>query len=85
MTRCSVIYRLSEKLGIPQVYIELADKGVLVLAKIDNQPAPESILTVGTTTDELATAFRIAKSFYLNYATLRVLLQMQSYRRAKVY
>lgn len=63
---CSAIFRLSEKLGIPEIYIELAEKGVLVPAKIEKQPELESILTVGTTTDELVAAYRIARSFYLN-------------------
>lgn len=66
LNACSAIFRLSEKLGIPEIYIELAEKGVLVPAKIDKQPDLESILTVGTTTDELVAAYRIAKSFYLN-------------------
>ncbi|MBD1576924.1 hypothetical protein HC723_10835 [Vibrio sp. S11_S32] len=63
---CSAIFSLSEKLGIPEIYIELAEKGVLVPAKIEKQPELESILTVGTTTDELVAAYRIARSFYLN-------------------
>lgn len=66
LNACSAIYRLSEKLGIPEIYIGLAEKGVLVPAKLEKQPELESILTVGTTTDELVAAFRIAKSFYLN-------------------
>ena len=66
LNACSAIYRLSEKLGIPEIYIELAEKGALVPAKLERQPELESILTVGTTTDELVAAYRIAKSFYLN-------------------
>ena len=66
LNACSAIFRLSEKLGIPEIYIELAEKGVLVPVKIANQPSLESILTVGTTTDELVAAYRIARSFYLN-------------------
>lgn len=66
LNTCSTIFRLSEKLGIPEIYIELAEKGVLVPVTIDKQPELESILTVGTTTDELVAAYRIARSFYLN-------------------
>lgn len=66
LNACSAIFRLSEKLGIQEIYIDLADKGVLVPAKIDKQPELESILTVGTTTDEFVAAYRIARSFYLN-------------------
>jgi hypothetical protein len=66
LNACSAIFRLSEKLGIPEIYSELADKGVLIPAKLEKQPELESILTVGTTTDELIAAFRIARSFYLN-------------------
>jgi len=66
LNACSTIFRLSEKLGIPEIYIGLAEKGVLVPVKIESQPNLESVLTVGTTTDELIAAFRIAKSFYLN-------------------
>ncbi|OOE91270.1 MULTISPECIES: hypothetical protein [unclassified Salinivibrio] len=81
---CSTIFRLSEKLGIPEIYIELAEKGVLVPAKIEKQPELESLLTVGTTTDELVAAYRIARSFYLNlcdFACLTPSIDTPEYRK----
>ncbi len=63
---CSTLFRLSEKLGIQEIYIDLANKGVLVPVKLQKQPETESLLTIGTTTDELVAAYRIAKSYYIN-------------------
>lgn len=61
---CSTIYHLSEKLGLPEVYKDLAEKSVLVPVKLDN--GKRELLTVGTTTDEIVFAYRYAKDYYEN-------------------
>jgi len=66
LNACSALIRLSEKIGIQEIYIDLANKGVLVPVKLQKQPETESLLTIGTTTNELVAAYRIAKSYYIN-------------------
>jgi hypothetical protein len=62
---CSTIYRLSEKLGLPEIYVDLAERSILVPTKLDGQEEME-LLTVGKTTDEAVAAYRYAKSYYHN-------------------
>ncbi|NNG43991.1 hypothetical protein HJP15_13845 [Pseudoalteromonas sp. NEC-BIFX-2020_002] len=62
----SAIFRIAECLGVPEVYNDLAEKGVLVPVKIKEQPDLKSVLTAGTTTTEIVAAFRVLKSFYKN-------------------
>lgn len=61
---CSTIYRLSEKLGLPEIYEILADKSILVPVVL--KEGRKEMLTVGTTTDEIVYAYRYAKGYYEN-------------------
>lgn len=61
---CSTIYRLSYKLGLPEIYETLAVKSVLV--SVDLEGENKELLTVGTTTDEIVAAYRYAKGYYEN-------------------
>ncbi|BCS94545.1 hypothetical protein DSLASN_01770 [Desulfoluna limicola] len=62
---CSTIYRLSQKLGLPEIYIALAQNSVLVPTKLDGKEEME-LLTVGKTTDEAVAAYRYAKGYFHN-------------------
>lgn len=62
---CSTIYRLSEKLGLPEIYVELAQNSLLVPTKLDGREQME-LLTVGKTTDEAVAAYRYAKGYFHN-------------------
>jgi len=62
---CSTIYRLSEKLGLPEIYVELAERSILVPTKLNGKEEME-LLTVGKTTDEAVAAYRYAKNYYHN-------------------
>ncbi len=62
---CSTIYRLSQKLGLPEIYVELSEKSILVPAKLDGKEGVK-LLTVGKTTDEAVAAYRYAKSYFHN-------------------
>lgn len=64
-TFCSTIYRLSEKLGLPEIYVELAQNSLLVPTKLDGREKME-LLTVGKTTDEAVAAYRYAKGYFHN-------------------
>ena len=61
---CSTIYRLSQKLGLPEIYETLADKSILVPVVLNNEK--KELLTVGTTTYEIVSAYRYAKGYYEN-------------------
>ncbi|MDP5137931.1 hypothetical protein ORJ04_18425 [Rheinheimera baltica] len=62
---CSTIYRLSQKLGLPEIYVELAENSVLVPTKLDGKEEIK-LLTVGKTTDEAVAAYRYAKGYFHN-------------------
>ncbi|WP_163576434.1 hypothetical protein [Halomonas faecis] len=62
---CSTIYRLSQKLGLPEIYVELAQNSVLVPTKL-NRGEEMELLTVGKTTDEAVAAYRYAKGYFDN-------------------
>ena len=62
---CSTIYRLSEKLGLPEIYVDLAERSILVPTKFEDKEEIE-LLTVGTTTDDAVAAYRYAKGYYHN-------------------
>ena len=62
---CSAIYRLSQKLGLPEIYVELSEKSTLIPTKLDGQEDVE-LLTVGKTTDEAVAAYRYAKGYFHN-------------------
>jgi hypothetical protein len=62
---CSTIYRLSQMLGLPEIYVELAQNSVLVPTKFDGKENME-LLTVGKTTDEAVAAYRYAKDYFRN-------------------
>jgi len=57
---CSNIYRLSYKLGLPEIYVELAENSTLVRVE------GGELLTVGRTTDEAVAAYRYAKNYFQN-------------------
>lgn len=61
---CSAIYNLAFKLGLTEIYIELAEKSVLVPITLED--GPKELLTVGTSTAELLAAYRYAHSFFDN-------------------
>lgn len=61
---CSAIYNLAFKLGLTEIYIELAEKSILVPVTLED--GPKELLTVGTTTTELIAAYRYAHSFFDN-------------------
>lgn len=63
---CSTIYRLSQKLGLPEIYVELSEKSVLVPTKLDGKEEEVELLTVGKTTDEAVAAYRYAKGYFRN-------------------
>ncbi len=62
---CSTIYRLSEKLGLPEIYVELAQNSLLVPTVLKDKGKVE-FLTVGKTTDEAVAAYRYAKGYFVN-------------------
>lgn len=62
---CSCIYRLSEMLGLPEIYDTLAEKSTLVPITTGSGDKLE-ILTVGSRTLEAVSAYRYAKGFYDN-------------------
>lgn len=62
---CSTIYRLSEKLGLPEIYRELAEKSLLVPVVLDGKEEMK-LLTVGKTTAEAVAAYRYAKDYFHN-------------------
>ncbi|MDR5857976.1 hypothetical protein FZZ93_02290 [Halomonas eurihalina] len=62
---CSTIYRLSQKLGLPEIYVELAQKSVLVPTNLDGEEEVE-LLTVGKTTDQAVAAYRYANGYFRN-------------------
>jgi hypothetical protein len=62
---CSTIYRLSQKLGLPEIYVELAENSVLVPGNLNGREQME-LLTVGKTTDEAVAAYRYAKGYFHN-------------------
>lgn len=62
---CSTIYRLSQKLGLPEIYIDLAQNSVLVPTKLKGKEKME-LLTVGKTTNEAVAAYRYAKGYFAN-------------------
>lgn len=59
------IYRLSQKLGLPEIYEELSEKSTLVPTRLGDKEAIE-LLTVGKTTDEAVAAYRYAKGYFHN-------------------
>ena len=61
---CSAIYRLSMKLGLPEIFVTIREKSVLVPITINNEK--KELLTVGTTTDEVVAAYRYAKNYFQN-------------------
>ncbi len=61
---CSAIYHLSQKLGLREIYITLADKSTL--APVTLEDGSKDLLTVGTTTTDLIAAYRYAHSFFVN-------------------
>lgn len=62
---CLTIYRLSMKLGLPEIYIYLAQNSILVPVQ-ENDREQMEILTVGKTTDEAVAAYRYAKGYFDN-------------------
>lgn len=67
---CSTIYRLSEKLGLPEIYETLSEKSILVPVILKEEK--KELLTVGTTTDEIVSAYRYAKGYYENLCDFAV-------------
>lgn len=63
---CSTIYRLSKKLGLPEIYVGLAEKSTLVPTRLKGRSEEMELLTVGKTTDEAVAAYRYAKGYYHN-------------------
>lgn len=61
---CSTIYRLSQKLGLPEIYEELSEKSTLVPTKLEDKEV--ELLTVGKTTDEAVAAYRYIKGYFQN-------------------
>jgi hypothetical protein len=62
---CSVMYRVSTSLDLPEIYEGVAKKSVFVpVKKIDG--GPSSLITVGTTTDDAIASFRYAYNFFKN-------------------
>lgn len=61
---CSTLYRLSQKLGLPEIYVELSEKSTLVPVTLDGKEV--KLLTVGRTTDEAVAAYRYAISYFYN-------------------
>ncbi|VEA72821.1 Uncharacterised protein [Serratia rubidaea] len=62
---CSRMYRVSAKLGLPEIYEEMAGKSVLVPVKKIGD-GPSSLITVGTTTNDAIASFRYAYNFFKN-------------------
>lgn len=62
---CSTMYRLSGKLGLPEIYVDLAQRSKLVPITLTSKEKME-VLTVGTTTDEAVAAYRYAKGYFHN-------------------
>lgn len=62
---CSTIYRLSEKLGLPEIYVELSQQSTLVPTQLNGNEKID-LVTVGKTTDESVAAYRYAKGYFQN-------------------
>lgn len=62
---CSKMYIVSAKLGLPEIYEEVAGRSVLVpVKKVDD--GPSSLITLGTTTKDAIASFRYAYNFFKN-------------------
>lgn len=65
LNACVTIHRLSQALGLPEIYIELADKSILIEVERKGK-SKEQYLSVGTTTDDLVAAYRYSSNYFLN-------------------
>lgn len=61
---CPHIYELSRVLGLPEIYITLADKSAYCSTVIDEEEVRH--LTLGYSTDEAVAAYRYIKDYYKN-------------------
>lgn len=59
---CSTMYRLSEKLGLPEIYVELAENSLKVPVQLDGENM--ELYTVGKTTDEAIAAYRYVQDYF---------------------
>lgn len=65
LNACVTIHYLSHCLGLPEIYTELAGKGILL--EIDAQgKGKEKYLSIGTTTDDLVAAYRYSNDYFKN-------------------
>lgn len=65
LNACVTIHHLSECLGLPEIYNELADRSVLLEVEVKGK-GNEKYLSVGTTTDDLVAAYRYANDYFRN-------------------
>ena len=65
LNACVTIHYLSHCLGLPEIYNDLALKGVSLEIDVKGKGKSE-YLTVGTTTDDLVAAYRYAHDYFLN-------------------
>lgn len=61
----SIIYDISMELGIPEIYIEIAQKSPLVPSPT-KENENRTLLTVGTTTDIVVASYRYLENFFYN-------------------
>lgn len=62
---CPCIYRLGQKLGVPEIYVDLAMKSKVVQIDLKGR-GKEKFMTVGTSTNEAVAAFRYISNFFDN-------------------
>lgn len=65
LNACVTIHYLSQCLGLPEIYRELAGKGILLEMGVQGK-GKGKYLSVGTTTDDLVAAYRYSNDYFQN-------------------
>ncbi len=65
LNACVTIHNLSYTLGLPEIYNELAGKGIYLDIEVEGK-GQEKYLSIGTTTDDLVAAYRYSNDYFKN-------------------
>ena len=77
LNACVTIHNLSYTLGLPEIYNELAAKGIYLDIEVEGK-GQEKYLSIGTTTDDLVAAYRYSNDYFKN------LCDFAGYEKAEV-
>lgn len=77
LNACVTIHNLSYTLGLPEIYNELAAKGIYIDIEVEGK-GQEKYLSIGTTTDDLVAAYRYSNDYFKN------LCDFAGYEKAEV-